>query len=680
MPRQVAVLLAVLLTVGATAVLPGVAGASHLSNAGPVEGPGTISAPSGPTITVTGSAQVNLSGGFSNANQLELLTSKGNATFTSSGDAAATINFSEFDGAAVVNVTGLSVATNALTINVENAPGITVSGDADSLNFSTSMALDDGQMDFVYAGASGTTTVTARGLPANTELAAVDNDTHTVLAVAMTDGSGTVTFSGMTNSEHRVELMTTDGGPTLNDSSASPTGGLSVSSQTLSIEVTDPDFPNDNVTVEFFKDGNSIGTTTLTSNGTATMPTTFSLGGSHTWHAVATDEYGTTDTSSTFTVQTPNELRILNESAPTTLVDNATVELRFYVDEGSGAPQVYTRNTSDGTVNMTGLPVDKPFVVVAEADGYFSRRIFVPSLFETQKVFLLPENETAVQVTFAIEDYTGEFPPATTVLQVQRALNGSYKTVLGDFFGATGEFPATVAFNQRHRLVLLNSETGETRSLGAFTPQSTSNQRVVVSPTGSIDVLGIPPTITFPATTRLPAQAGVPFNASIQNGSQDIQSWNLTLTANTTTVFTTSGSGSASIDTTLDLSAVNSPELTATMTYTLANGSTNSVSESYTLQAVVPSADDTLLGSLAALVALVPGGNQSAFTTFLAMVTTVIGTAVAVRQVPMSSEFIGVVAWLILAVFGVIGWVSYDLLFVAGVAAASLAYLRRVGG
>lgn len=470
--------------------------------------------------------------------------------------------------------------------------------------------------------------------------------------------------------------------PVFNNASASPQGNAETTDRqvTLEIPVNDTDFAEpsgDSITVNFTVDGSAVGSDTLAANGTASVTTTISTGGPHSWSASAEDEYGLTATSDTFTFQSPDELRILNESSPTELVDNATVELRFFVDEGSGAPQVYTRNTSDGTVNMTGLPADKPFIVVAEADGYFSRRIFVPSLYQTQRVYLLPDNATAVPVSFGIEDYTGEFDSENTVLLVQRALNGSYRTVLGDYFGATGQFPATLAYNQRHRLVLLNVETGERRSLGAYTPQSTSSQRVVVSPAGDINFIGIPPTISLPDTSRLPATTGVPFTSSIQNGSLGIQSWSLTISANGTTLFTDSGSGSASISTGLDLTAYAGGQVNATMTYTLTDGSSDSITRTYTISEAFDS-DDSLLGSLNALVTLVPAGNQSAFTMFIAMVVTILGTAGIVSKVPMTSEFVGVVAWLFIAGFAILGWVSYDLLFVAGVAAASFAYLRRV--
>lgn len=665
----------ILIVLLAVLLFAGTASGSHLTNTVPIDGEVPFSAPSGPSVTLVGPMDVNMTNMFPATDTVRVWSTKGNITVSGADGAAVTVD--EINGT-WTNTSSLGVVGKPITMDPGDKAAVTLSGDLTRFDWRAGMAPDDGTPDFAYTSSLGAGSVTLTGLPANTEIAAVDPSTHNVLDVATTDGTGSVTYSSLPSGGHNVELMTSQGGPVVNDASASPTGGLSSGSQTLSIDVSDADFPNDQVTVEFFKDGASIGTDTLSSNGTATQSATFSLGGSHTWHVEATDEYGATDTSSTFAVQTPSEIRIYNESAPTHLVDNATVELRFYVDEGTGAPKVYDRNTTTGTVDMTGLPADKPFIVVASANGYYSRRIFVPSLFETQKVYLLPENATAVPVTFAIEDYTGDFPQATTVLLVQRALNGSYQTVLGDYFGATGQFPATLAYNQRHRLVLYNTETGQKRTLGAFTPQATSSQRVVVSPSGIVDITGIPPTIAFPEVKTFPAVAGMPFNASITKGSEDIQSWNLTISANGTTLYTDSGAGGASIDTTLNLTAYPGGQVNATMTYTLSDGTTDSKTATYTIAEAFSNDDALLPGLIGGIMGLVPSQNQHSFGVFLAMVLTVIGTAGIIWAVPMPPEFIGVTAWLFLAAFAVIGWVGYDMLFVAGVGAASFAYLRRV--
>ena len=114
------------------------------------------------------------------------------------------------------------------------------------------------------------------------------------------------------------------------------------------------------------------------------------------------------------------------------------------------------------------------------------------------------------------------------------------------------------------------------------------------------------------------------------------------------------------------------------MTYTLSGGLTDSRTETYTIGSPFTS-DDALIPSIRALLTLDPAQNRGSFGTFIALVVTIFGTAGVVWRVPMSPEFVGATAWLFLAFFAVLGFVGYDLLFVVGVSAAALAYIRRVG-
>lgn len=58
---------------------------------------------------------------------------------------------------------------------------------------------------------------------------------------------------------------------------------------------------------------------------------------------------------------------------------------------------------------MSGLPADQEFVVIADPDGYYSRRVVITSLFEQQTMYVLSKNEAAVQNRFVLNDRSGQF-------------------------------------------------------------------------------------------------------------------------------------------------------------------------------------------------------------------------------------------------------------------------------
>jgi hypothetical protein len=250
----------------------------------------------------------------------------------------------------------------------------------------------------------------------------------------------------------------------------------------LSIQVNDSDFATaqgDTVTVDFYVDGSQAGSTTVSSNGTASYTASVSTGGTHTWHAEITDSYGETATSDTFNFEAPGTLYVYSESNPNELVDNATVEIRFYGEENF----VVERSTTNGKIDMSGLPADQEFVAVAKASGYYDRRIYVSSLYEQQSVFLLPDSQNAVYNVFELVDQSGNYPAGETRLIIQRALNTSgslnWVTVAGDFFGATNEFPVYLRYNQRYRVIIEN-DAGDRRVIGAYSATDEDNPKQII--------------------------------------------------------------------------------------------------------------------------------------------------------------------------------------------------------
>jgi hypothetical protein len=429
-------------------------------------------ASNGPEVILSEDRTVESGSPFPDANTVEL----GNVTFSSSGQNVVQVD--QYEGT-WTNVSQLDVTGANLTINPDDKQQVTVGGDADTLRF-TDVAVDDGTADFVYGGASGSTSVTISDVPTNTKIQAVDRDTGDVLDISVSDGSGEVTFEGMPNSEHTVELQSKGGGdPVI--SNGDPDGTIAERSTELTVDVEDGDFPNDEVTVEFYLDGDLVGTDTVTSNGTASVSVSNVTAGQHTWTAEATDDYGGTD-SETYDLNIPDTLYIRDEENPEELVNGTDVEVEvtFYADD-----ETITRTTSDGTIDLTGLPVDQTLVATASADGWQDRRILIRDIARQQSVYLLNETTTSSSITFLLEDNTGSFSPSSSHLIVQRSMNFSetngseWQAIAGDYFAADQTFSTTLETGHRYRLVIRN-EDGDQRVLGSYTPEGDETTTLTV--------------------------------------------------------------------------------------------------------------------------------------------------------------------------------------------------------
>lgn len=460
-----------LITLGPVVAVSGPALLAAISNPIPTSGTVFFETNSGVAVGLQGDYNVSSGNPFTDDQTLELVTNNGNVTVSGSGNANVTLV--QITGTET-NVTNMDVSSSAVTIDPEDKPAVTVEGGADSVQF-RDMAIDDGTTDFVYSGASGTTTLTVRGLAANTDVGAVDVGSNTLLDANTTDGSGTVTFT-MTNSEHTVELQTSDGGPNIIESTASPTGNLSSEPSELSINVTDPDFPEDNVTVKFYLNGSLLDTKHVTSEGEVTASIGNIDSATHTWNVTAEDEYGQTDASSDFTFSTPGNLSFFRETQPETLVNETQVNVTIFAGD-----QVFTRNTTDGTVDLSDLPTED-LVIRAEADGYFTREVVLESLTDQPRMYLLNESVSVANVTFQLEDKTGgNFPPETTQLFIKKPVtrNGTtaYETVAADEFGTNG-WTVTLEQDQRYRLIVKNTDD-DTRVVGPYT--ATTDETVVLT-------------------------------------------------------------------------------------------------------------------------------------------------------------------------------------------------------
>jgi hypothetical protein len=192
-------------------------------------------------------------------------------------------------------------AQNDITVNPSDKPSATVGGGIDTFSYRESFGVDDNSVPFTYS-ASSQARVTIQGVSAAQQVGAVDANTGELLDVATADSSGQITFDELNSGSHDVTLVTSDGGPSLSNPSPSDET-LRYETVTLSIDLADPDFPSENVTLEWSVDGTVENTTYATSGGTKTATVTLP-DGQYDWTVTATDAYGQTITSaqSTFTI------------------------------------------------------------------------------------------------------------------------------------------------------------------------------------------------------------------------------------------------------------------------------------------------------------------------------------------------------------------------------------------
>lgn len=563
-------------------------------------------------------------------------------------------------------------ASPTASVNNENAE---LSIDVSDAQFGTAQGDSVSVEAFVDGSSIGTQTVSSNGT-VTFDASNLEDGTHE-WHVEMADSYGA------TSESQTFEFEVDHRAPDLDNASASPGDGSQLTNRTvnLSIDGGDYDFledSGDEVTLEWRVDGEVRDTTTVTSNGTWSTSVDVSEGGSHNWSVTATDEYGLSTTSQTFGFQVPSELRIYNESEPTALVDNATVTLRFFFE--SGDDLIVTRETSDGTVDFQGLPVDRPFVVVAEADGYRDRRIYVPSLFDTESVYLLPDEAEFTSPIFDIQDFTGSFPDSETVLRIERPLNGSWQTVQADFFGAAGEVPAQLEFNVRHRLTLVNTETGETRRLGTYTPLEAGVKQIRVTPDSAIVVSPDNVQVQIaPSITTLEATNDTSVNVSLTDPTGEIETWNVSVSWQNETSSevlyeqTTAGP----VQPTLNLSQFETGNVTVLVEWASPSGGQGIESKSYRLRIPMENQYSLLHIVSSTLPGMLPSSSWSAFSTMLALAVSIFVATAAASQIPMSTEMVGLVAVASLAGFSIIGFVGYEMVFVGGVGLVTMSMLRR---
>lgn len=169
------------------------------------------------------------------------------------------------------------------------------------------------------------------------------------------------------------------------------------------------------------------------------------------------------------------EIRDIQTQELITETSNGTainVELQFFGDDGA----VEVRNTTNGTIDMSGLPIDQRFSVsVDDGDEYVQRQILIPSLLEQRTAWLLNQSvdvET-VEPRFTLVDPSNQFDTQESEVVLERPIeiNGSteFEPVAGDRIGING-FDAILERDQRYRVVVRDPASGAVRELGEFVP------------------------------------------------------------------------------------------------------------------------------------------------------------------------------------------------------------------
>lgn len=452
-----ALLLATLLVAAAI----GSVGAANLFTAG--DGT-TLDDPNGPAVTLGEDQPLDETNPFTTSDEVVV----GNTTV--GGPGGSSLKLTGADSASPT-LSSISTGGGRVTADSTSIQQVGVNESITQLEY-RAVDLADGQTTelsaqgsgfvFVYGFAAGEAVRVNR---ANGDDTLETADSNGVVAISVTNGAD-------------MTLVDDGGGPTL--SSPSPTGGetLSETPAELQVNISDPDFDtaNENVTLEWYTNGTLNGTTTVSANGTTTFTSSVRTGGTYEWHVEATDESGKTDRSpgsGPHQFQLPSVLEIREERNPDQLIGSpsnpVSVEVRFFQE---GSEEVIERNTTDGVVDLAELPVDKRFIVTADTEGYTFRRIVVDSLTETRDIYLLNESTPSSSIIFELQDRTGQFDARESTLYVERALNQSdsteYRTIAGDRFGSSREFPVDLVEDSRYRLRIEN-EDGDIRTLGSYT-------------------------------------------------------------------------------------------------------------------------------------------------------------------------------------------------------------------
>lgn len=355
------------------------------------------------------------------------------------------------------------------------------------------------QTDLTHSASSGVNYVTNSGL--NVEL----GDDREVDAVPFADNQtfadGDVTLSSPGTASATISDQTYGGAamavPSLDASSNPVTLGRADLSSNLTVAggatgvvlhdvtlddgVTDVEVTADSSTTIRFENVPDVGgIQVVTSTGEILTGTANTAGGTAQFQLDA-GEYDLQLQSGTSEL----EIRDLDTQELITEGPNGSavnVEVQLFGSEDT----VRTFNTTDGTVDWTGLPADERFAVSIDAgEDYYERRIIIPSLVQQSTAYLLNASDLETEVVrprFFLEDPSNQFDAENSEIIFERPIeiNGTteYVAVTGDRIGLNG-FDAILEEGQRYRVTVRDPDSGAERRLGEYTP--TASEQVTLT-------------------------------------------------------------------------------------------------------------------------------------------------------------------------------------------------------
>lgn len=148
---------------------------------------------------------------------------------------------------------------------------------------------------------------------------------------------------------------------------------------------------------------------------------------------------------------------------------------------------IYTFETSDGMIDITGLP-DQSYTFVASSDGYVSRNRYVETIGNVESLYLLSNQTSRVTSQFLLQDTTNTFSSDSRLI-IERSIptNGNdWETIYSDTFGTAG-VTVELQENIRYRISLENDEIR--RTIGPY--RATISESITISPeSGEIEIGG----------------------------------------------------------------------------------------------------------------------------------------------------------------------------------------------
>ena len=170
----------------------------------------------------------------------------------------------------------------------------------------------------------------------------------------------------------------------------------------------------------------------------------------------------------------PSELSI-RDVTDGSLIDGS--ETAVTLTPVNAADPITNQTTSDGRINMTGLPINTRFAADLDpGEAYFDRRVRLPARIDQQPAYLLPNDGSIASVSprLRVADRTGRFDEQRSELRLQRpvptARGTEYRTVAGDRLGADG-FSTALRRNQRYRVIIVDPTARQTH-VTTITPRT----------------------------------------------------------------------------------------------------------------------------------------------------------------------------------------------------------------